>query len=237
MKKTKILVSCLVLMMIIIPIVQAQDDDSPTPTPTPTISPSPSPITNADFSTYHLSFSWNLYAPARVVVEYKYTADFSGPVNVKTLLGDNGTVTQSVWSAVVSPISIEFKSMDIDSYEFDVILRYNATVGQYINVGLWSGTQAANSQRYWVEDSEVRLHFRINVSKEPTYPDTQDVAENVVMLLSQEMNDAFSQIGMMVKVLEENFIAIWAVVGVSFFTAILALIVGLLQIKSMKGRR
>jgi hypothetical protein len=184
--------------------------------------------------TYTISFELNgIYAPARIIVQFRYAQHVSGAVNVSTLSG------RSLWTSQVSPVGFEFDAKDVDSYEFDLLFDYNSTVEQSIELSYWSGTLAPNTERYHVAASNVWIHFRLVVNTEPVIPSKEAIAEAVVLQVKQDLQDYMGEIRDLTDQFTQAIYTMVALIVGSIISSILALIVAFYAIRTahQEGRR
>jgi len=176
---------------------------------------------------YAVSFDMSgIYAPAKFIVEFVYCQSPSGPVNM-TLGG------HSLWTAQISPIGFEFDAKDIDTYEFNLHLIYNATTpDQVMTLSYWSGDLAPNSVRARVVGNDILIHFRMVVNTQPQIPSKEAIAEEVVMQVKQDLADYQAQVAALTYQLQENQMTMWAVVAIALFAAILSLVVAFYAIRT-----
>lgn len=180
--------------------------------------------------TYDVYCDLNAFAPAKIILDYVYTANFSGPLNMQTA----SALSTSIWSINLSPVNMEFRATDNDIYEFDVVIAYNGTVGQSLTVSVWSGDLSPNIFRYWIQKSQITLHFRISVATQPKYPTTEEVAEQVIVLVKQELLYYFDKMSLLTASFEANLWTIWIIVIVALISSILSLAVGFMVLKQRR---
>jgi len=184
--------------------------------------------------TYTISLELNgIYAPARLIVQFRYAQHVSGAVNVSTLSG------RSLWTSQVSPVSFEFDAKDVDSYEFDLLFDYNSTVEQSLELSYWSGTLAPNTERYHVNTSSIWIHFRLVVNTEPVIPSKEAIAEQVVLQVKQDLQDYMGEIRNLTDQFTQAIYTMFALIVGSIISSILALIVAFYAIRTahQEGRR
>jgi len=216
----------------------------PTATPMPTVTPTPTPtasptITTTQSSnatipiglTYDVQTELNLYATAKISISYVYTDNFTGPIGLTTA----SNATTSVWHMDESPMSMIFYTSDIDTYSFDILLRYTQVVDQTIIITSWSGDLQPNTMRYHIKDSLVYLHFSIAVSTEPTYPSTEAVANESVSLMRGDLEQYYQQLDTLTNELTMNTWEMWAVWAGTIITVIIALIVSLVTLRKLQS--
>jgi hypothetical protein len=180
----------------------------------------------AEQQVYTVSFDMSgIYAPAKFIVEFAYCHSPSGPVNM-TLGG------HSLWTAQISPVGFEFDAKDIDTYEFNLHLVYNATTDQVLTLSYWSGDLAPNSIRARVVGNDILIHFRMVVNTQPQIPSKEAIAEAVVVQIKQDLADYQAQVAALTYQLQESLMTMWAVVAIALFAAILSLVVAFYAIRT-----
>lgn len=176
---------------------------------------------------YDCSFELNLYAPAKVSIQFAYTLNFSVS-NVITLSG------QSLWTATTSPVGIEFNVGDIDTYNFDVDLVYGEVVDQIVQVGFWSGTLAPNSIPIRFNKSEVTFHFKLTVIEQPRPPTPEEVAAATELMIHQDIQYYMDQITLLTRSFEANITTMWVIVAFTAIFGITSLIVSAYTLMSRR---
>jgi hypothetical protein len=210
----------------------------PTPTPRTTFPPASTPTpqpTNTSAPlvgvTYDVQTQLNLYATAKVTISYVYTANFTGPVGMTT--ASNSTL--SIWHLDESPESMQFYTSDLDTYTFDIVLSYSQTIDQTVIITSWSGDLQPNTMRYHIDNDVVYLHFVVSVSKEPTYPSTEDVANESVNLMRGDLQTYYTQIDTLTNELTMNTWEMWAVWAGTVVTVIISLVVSLVTLRKLQA--
>ena len=182
-------------------------------------SDSPVPIVSFDMT--------GMYVPTRIIVQFGYCPHVSGPLNMTTLSGTSLPISQ------ISPISFEFYAREVDTYEFDLHLEYNAsTFEQVIQLAWWSGTLSPNSERYKATQSNLWIHFKLVTSIQPVIPSKEEIAEQVVIQVKQDLADYQYRITLLTMQFEQNMQVMWAVLGASIVSSILSLVVSFYAIRS-----
>jgi hypothetical protein len=125
------------------------------------------------------SLSLQAYAPARIVITYAYTNNFS--------VSDVSAMGRPEYKIISGPTSIEFKTEDTDRFTFTVEIKYAAVVGQSIQIALFSAGNPPEGIQLNVKTSTVRIRITLTVTEEPRYPSAQDVAEQVVRQVANQL--------------------------------------------------
>jgi len=163
------------------------------------------------------SMNLQAYAPARIVVSYAYTNNFS--------VVDVSTLGKSLYKIVSSPTSIEFHAVDLDRYTFTVVLKYAVTVEQSIQIALFSSNHPPEALQFNVKGRHIRLEFTLTVTEEPKYPSAQAVAEQVVQQIANELHEFRSQTDETLAVLTRNVETQWVLVGFNAAVSLAFLVV------------
>jgi hypothetical protein len=119
------------------------------------------------------------YAPARILISYAYTNNFS--------ISDVSSMGKSLYKVVSRRSSIEFKAGDVDRYTFTVEIKYAITVTQSIQIAVFSSNLAPEGIQFNVRGREIRLELTLTVTEEPKYPSAQSVASAVVQQVANEL--------------------------------------------------
>ncbi|RJS92804.1 hypothetical protein CW705_02215 [Candidatus Bathyarchaeota archaeon] len=119
------------------------------------------------------------YAPARIVITYSYTQNFS--------VSDVSTLGRPEYKIISGPTSIEFKTAHTDTFTFTVEIKYPAILGQSIQIAVFSAGNPPEGIQINVKTSTVKLRFTLTITEEPSYPSAQDVAEQVVRQVANEL--------------------------------------------------
>ena len=176
---------------------------------------------------YDVFADLNAFSPAKILLDYAYTANFSGPLNMQTA----SAASTSIWSINLSPVSMQFTAQDVDTYEFDVIIAYNGTVGQSLTISVWSGDLSPNVMRYWVKSNQIKMHFRINVATQPQYPTTNEVAEQVIVLVRQELTYYYDKVGFLTSTFESTLWTLVVIVVVALIVSLISLYVAMVLLR------
>jgi len=168
-------------------------------------------------------FNLQAYAPARILVSYSYTNNFS--------VTDISSVGQSLYKVTSGPTSIEFKATETDRYTFTVEVKYATIVTQSIQIAIFSGNHAPEGIQINVKGDTIRLKFTLTVTEEPKYPSAQDVAEQVVRQVSNELTLFEQQTNRIVETQNRNLEVQWVIVAFNLAVNIVLLLAILLWIR------
>ena len=151
------------------------------------------------------SFNLQAYAPARVVISYAYTNNFS--------VTDVSSLGKSLYKIVSSPTSIEFRAEDVDTYTFTVEIKYAVITSQSLQIAVFSSSHAPEGFQFNVKDDYVRIKFTLTVTEEPRYPSAQDVAEQVVRQVADQLAEFRTQTEETLHLQNRNIETQWILVG------------------------
>ena len=151
------------------------------------------------------SLNLQAYCPARIVITYAYTNNFS--------VSDVSSMGKSMYKVVSSPTSIEFKAEDVDRYTFTVTIKYPAVVGQSIQIAVFSAGNPPEAIQFNVKTSTVRIKFTVTVTEEPRYPTAQEVAEQVVRQVANELMQFRRQTDEMLRAQNRNIEVQWMILA------------------------
>jgi len=176
------------------------------------------PTGNAQYPLqYDASFEFHLFTPSKIVVQYAYTEHFS--VSNITTLG------YSLWTEVGSPVGVEFIAKEVDTYEFNIIIGYDETIDQTVQIGVWSGSLPPHSiSKRFVAD-EIVLHFKLTLTEEPRPPTPDEVAQASLLMTQQELRYFTDQITLLTRQFEQNLLTQWIVIAACAVNSIFSLIV------------
>ena len=144
------------------------------------------------------------YAPARIVITYSYTQNFS--------VSDVSTLGRPEYKIISGPTSMEFKTGDTDTFTFTVEIKYPAILGQSIQIAIFSAGNPPEGIQINVKSSRVKLRFSLTVTEEPHYPSAQDVAEQVVRQVANELTLFKQDTKQIIDVQNRNLETQWIIV-------------------------
>lgn len=172
------------------------------------------------------SLSLQGYAPTRVLISFMYTNNFS--------VTDISSLGQSLYKISSGPTSIEFKAEDIDRYTFNVHLSYGDEVAQSIQIATFSSTWAPEGIQFNVKGKDIVLRFVLTVTKEPMYPSPEEVAEHVVLQVSNQLMEFESRMDEVLTTQNRNVETQWIVVAVSLTINFILILVFVLFVRRGK---
>jgi hypothetical protein len=165
--------------------------------------------TTTPASLQQATFSLNSYAPAQIVISYAYTSSFN--------ISKVSSVGLSLYKIISGPTSITFQASDVDTYHFSVDINYgNILVEQTIQIASFSGTLAPDGTSFTVKANEVRFDFTLTVTKQPTYPSVNDVAQAVVLQVSQQLQQYQVKQDAFIAAISDTILTIGAIAAVAF---------------------
>jgi len=170
-----------------------------------------------------LGFSLQSYAPARILISYTYTNNFS--------VTDVSSIGRSLYTVTSGPTSIEFRANQIDQYTFTVEIRYATIVAQSVQIAIFSAGYAPEGIQYNVKGNVVRLKFTLTVTEEPRYPSAQDVAEQVVRQVAQQLIQFEQQTSEIVEVQNRNLTTMWILIVSSLAISVALLLTMIVWIR------
>lgn len=148
-----------------------------------------------------VSLSLRAYAPARILISYTYTNNFS--------VSDISSVGLSLYKITSGPTSIEFRAEEVDQYTFSIELLYAVSVAQGIQIAIFSSGNPPEALQFNVNDDEIRVKFTLTVTEEPMYPSAQEVAEQVVNQVSDQLANFETQTEKIVDLQNRNITFQW----------------------------
>ena len=158
-----------------------------------------------DGSSEVASLNLQAYKPARIVITYAYTNNFS--------VSDVSSMGRSMYKITSGPTSIEFKAEDVDRYTFTVEIKYATVVGQSIQIAVFSAGNPPEGLQFNVKTDTVRLQFTVTVTEEPRYPTAQEVAEQVVRQVANELSQFRQQTDEMLQMQNRNIEVQWMILA------------------------
>lgn len=159
--------------------------------------------------------SYELYAPAKIIVNFVYTNNVT--VNVKTL----GT---SLYKATTSPVQALFEAEAFDVYTITIDINYIVPVNQTIIVGLYEGGRAAKGLEFDVVADHISLMFRISVVEAPRYPTSEELANAMWERLQGSLNEFTVQQQGLIAKMGETIIVVGSIAIIGFLVCVVALI-------------
>jgi len=113
--------------------------------------------------------SYELYAPAKVVISFAYTKNVTIQVS---------TLKTSLYKATTSPVQVEFEAGDIDLYSVSIKIFYeNITVRQTIQIGFFEGARPAKAIELDVASQGIILDMKLSVVQQPRFPTAEEIGE------------------------------------------------------------
>ena len=137
--------------------------------------------------------TYELYAPAKVVVSFAYTKNVTIEVS---------TLKTSLYKAITSPVQLEFDAEDVDLYTVTMKILYSGIkVDQTIVIGIFEGNRPVKSIEFDVCSSSITIMMRLSIVKAPTYPTAEEISNliwdkwrNELITFESKQNDLVTQI-------------------------------------------
>jgi len=167
--------------------------------------PSSTATVSAETPSEVLSLNLRAYPPARILVSYAYTQNYS--------LSDVSSLGKSIYRHILSPTSIEFQAEDVDQYTFTATIRYAAIVEQSIQIAVFSGNHPPEAVQFNVKSDTVRIQFTLTVEQEPRYPTSVEVAEQVVRQISGQLEEFRYETRKVLDMVTHNLEIQWVIIG------------------------
>jgi hypothetical protein len=167
--------------------------------------------------------SLQAYAPARILISYAYTNNFS--------VTDVSSMGKSLYKITSGPTSIEFKAEDVDRYTFTVEIKYAAIVTQSVQIAVFSAGYPPEGLQFNVKGDIVRIQFTLTVTKEPQYPSAQEVAEQVVKQVSNELTHFQLEVNRVIETQNRNLTTMWILIVSSLAISVALLLIVLVWIR------
>jgi len=175
------------------------------------------PLAQAQGENFYLRLpSYELYAPAKIIINFVYTNNVS--VSVHTL----GT---SLYKATTSPVQALFEAEAFDVYTIDVSIEYGVPVNQTIIIGLYEGGRAAKGIEIDVSHRRIFLSMKVCVVGAPEYPAPEDIAEAMWTRLEGFYSEFIVQQQGLLDKMSETMLVIGSLAVISFVVCIIVFIV------------
>ena len=173
---------------------------------------------NAQNEPYAFSFrlpSYELYAPAKIIVSFVYTNNVS--TNVRTL----GT---SLYKVTTSPVQVVFEAEAFDVYTIDVLIEYTIPVNQTVIIGLYEGGRAAKGIEFDTSASRIYLSMRVSVVEAPTFPTAEQIADAMANWLQSYLSEYTAQQTITINKMGETMLVIGVLAVIGFVVSIAVLV-------------
>jgi hypothetical protein len=135
---------------------------------------------------YEASLDLQTYQTTKITFNFPYTNNAS--------IGEVTTIGRGVYKYEGSATYLTFIADDVDGYSFQLRIHYesnqtasNETLSRTVIVGLWSGTLPSDGYLYRSDASEFVITVRLSVTRQPTYPSKDEVAEEVTHQIEQKL--------------------------------------------------
>jgi len=159
--------------------------------------------------------SYELYAPAKIIVSFVYTNNVS--TNVRTL----GT---SLYKVTTSPVQVVFEAEAFDVYTIDVLIEYTIPVNQTILIGLYEGGRATKGIEFDTSASRIMLTFKVSVVEAPTYPTAEEIANAMANWLQSYLSEYTAQMTITIDKMGETTLVVGVLAVIGFVVSIAVLV-------------
>jgi hypothetical protein len=145
---------------------------------------------------YEASLDLQTYQTTKITFNFPYTNNAS--------IGEVTTIGRGVYKYEGSATYLTFIADDVDEYSFQLRIHYEAsppsnqtlgnetvsnvtTATRSVIVGLWSGTLPSDGYLYRSDASDFVITVRLSVSRQPSYPSKDEVADEVMNKIEQKL--------------------------------------------------
>jgi hypothetical protein len=163
-----------------------------------------------------LAFDRNFYVPVKVMISYPYTHN--------TNVTDITTIGFSSYKYDVTPNSITFIASEIDIYTFTVQITYDNFSLTNILITIWQGDLPGEGYTWTDSASTFVVHFRLNMTIQPSYPTEAQVAAQVVAQMQATFQQELEQQRETLAATQENEATVSIIVAVDSVVCIIALL-------------
>ncbi|MGB9774611.1 MAG: hypothetical protein ACPL4I_11410 [Bacteroidota bacterium] len=159
--------------------------------------------------------SYELYAPARIVISFVYTNNVSVQVS---------TLGNSLYKAVTSPVQVEFSTEAFDVYTVNVQILYDKIVNQTITMGLFEGGRAAKGIEFDVNASAVNVKMKVAVVEAPRFPTADEISDRMWERWRNELANFEANVNDLVAKMNSTVLTVGSLSVIAFVVCIVALI-------------
>ena len=160
--------------------------------------------------------SYELYAPAQIIISFVYTNNVS--VNVRTL----GT---SLYKVTTSPVQIIFEAEAFDVYSIDVVIAYPIPVNQTVIIGLYEGGRATKGIEFDAQADRIEISMKVSVVEAPRYPTAEEIANAMWGWLQAQLNEFMERQQSIVEGVSKSALTVGVMGAISFAICLILIIV------------
>lgn len=164
--------------------------------------------------------SYELYAPAQIIVSFVYTNNVS--VNVRTL----GT---SLYKVTTSPVQVVFEAEAFDVYTIEMSLSYSLPINQTILIGLYEGGRATKGIEFDAEADRIEIIMKVTVIEAPRFPSAEEIANAMWGWLQSSLSEFTAQQQGLVEGMGKTMMVV-GTLGVISFTVSLAVLIAVFYV-------
>lgn len=151
--------------------------------------------------------SYELYAPAQIIISFVYTNNVS--VNVRTL----GT---SLYKVTTSPVQIIFEADAFDVYFIDAVIAYSIPVNQTIIIGLYEGGRATKGIEFDTSADRIEISIKVSVVEAPRYPTAEEIANAMWSWLQSQLSEFMGRQENLVEGIGKTSLTVGVLGAISF---------------------
>ncbi|MEM3361429.1 MAG: hypothetical protein QXV85_09540 [Candidatus Bathyarchaeia archaeon] len=159
--------------------------------------------------------SYELYAPAKIIVSFVYTNNVS--TNVRTL----GT---SLYKVTTSPVQVVFEAEAFDVYTIDVLIEYAIPVNQTVVIGLYEGGRAVKGIEFDTSASRIYISMHVSVVEAPTFPTAEQIADAMANWLQSYLSEYTAQQTNTINKMSETMLVVGVLAVIGFVVSIAVLL-------------
>ena len=159
--------------------------------------------------------TYELYAPARVVITFAYTKNVTIKVS---LLGT------SIYKTETSPVQVVFEATHFDIYTVNIDAFYDRTVNQTITMGLFEGGRPAKAIEFDVSGEGFQIQMKLSVVEAPRFPTTQEISDNLWLRWRNELLSYEAKTDLVVGTMRETMTIVGALGVIGFVVSLVAIL-------------
>ena len=169
-----------------------------------------------EYDTFYFRLpSYELYAPAKIIVSFVYTNNVS--VSVRTL----GT---SLYKATTSPVQAIFEAEAFDVYTIEISIAYTIPVNQTIVIGLYEGGRAVKGIEFDTTANSIFISMKVSVVEAPKYPTAEEIAQSMWNWLQGSLSEFTAQQQELLDKMGQSMLVIGALAVIGFAVSLAVLI-------------
>jgi len=163
--------------------------------------------------------TFELYAPAKIVLNFAYTKNVTIAV---TLLGT------SIYKTETSPVQVVFETSNFDIYTVNIKAVYERTVNQTLTMGVFEGTRPAKEIEFDINADGFQVQMKISTIEAPHFPTVQEISDALWDRWRNELASYEAKTDLVVNQMTQTMTIVGAL-GVIGFVVSLACIMALIH--------